>query len=167
MFKSHLFIILLVFFTVVSSAQQTATSGFQWYNPSADAKVELAKAMLRAKKEHKHILVQVGGNWCIWCKRLHSLLDSDVAIHSYLDSNFVLMPLNYSKENKNLDLLKQLGYPQRFGFPVILVLDDRGIRLHTQNSAYLEDGKGHSPARVLEFLKHWSPKALEAGNYEQ
>ena len=36
------------------------------------------------------------------------------------------------------DILAKYGYPQRFGFPVFIVLDGNGNRIHTQNSAYLE-----------------------------
>jgi len=49
--------------------------------------------------------------------------------------------------------LSGLGYPQRFGFPVFVVLDDKGNRLHTHNSDYPEEGKYHSKEKVLEFLK--------------
>jgi hypothetical protein len=30
---------------------------------------------------------------------------------------------------------------------------DLGRRLHTQNSGYLEEGKGHSKAKGMEFFK--------------
>ncbi len=165
MIRSIIFFVSFLFLVTFSHAQK-AVEGFQWYHPEADAKAEIAKAVKQAKKEHKHVILQVGGNWCIWCKRLHNLMDSNATVHNYLDSNFILVPVNYSKENKNLEVLKTLGYPQRFGYPVLVVLDEKGNRLHTQNSGYLEEGKRHSPAKVLEFLKHWSPAALDPKNYK-
>ena len=33
------------------------------YDPSADAKAEIAQAIKKAKTENKHVLIQVGGNW--------------------------------------------------------------------------------------------------------
>lgn len=33
------------------------------YNPEANAKVEIASAVKKAKAENKHVLLQVGGNW--------------------------------------------------------------------------------------------------------
>ena len=139
---------------------------FKLYDPQANAYAQIHDAVVRAKKENKHVLVQVGGNWCVWCKRLHTLMTEDDAIRNYTDSNFVVVHINYSKENKNEQILQSLGYPQRFGYPVLVVLDERGNRLHTQNSAYLEDGKGHSAKKVLEFLKQWSPAALNPANYK-
>jgi len=61
--------------------------------------------------------------------------------------------------------LKKLEYPQRFGFPVFVILDSNGKRIHTQNSAYLEEDKGYSRKKVLDFLNQWSPDALNPNLY--
>ena len=44
-----------------------------------------------------------------------------------------LSRINYSKENKNPETMALLEYPQRFGFPVLVVLDAAG-----KPSAYAE-----------------------------
>ena len=136
------------------------------YNPDADARAELNAAIKEAAKDGKHVLVQVGGNWCSWCLKLEKLYHSDKAVSEALENNFVLVHLNYSDENKNEAILAELGYPQRFGFPVLVVLDGKGKRLHTQNSGYLEKDKGHDPKKVIGFLEHWAPKALDPASYE-
>lgn len=153
---------LLLFFSWVSiSAQQTPSL----YNPTADAKSDIAQAMLQAQKEQKHIWIQVGGNWCSWCVKLDQFITNNDSIRTYLQQNFVAYHLNYSKENKNEEILAQYRYPQRFGFPVWLILDAQGHLLHTQNTAYMEEGKGYHPSIVMEVLKHWSPAALDPKNY--
>ena len=140
---------------------------FNLYNPEADAKKDLIEATQKATAENKHILIQVGGNWCGWCKLFHDLTTTDPEIKSFIEENYIVYNLNYSKENQNLDVLKSLDFPQRFGFPVFVILDKEGNRIHTQSSAYLEEGKGHSQKLVLEFLKQWSPEALNPTNYEK
>ena len=57
--------------------------------------------------------------------------------------------------------MKLLENPARFGFPVFVILDEQGKRIHTQNSAYLEEGKGYSEKKVAEFLNIWTPKAVK------
>ena len=62
----------LVIFTVVIfiqgvSSQDFDTSKKKLYDPSDDAKVEIAKAVKKAEIEGKHVLLQIGGNWCGWC----------------------------------------------------------------------------------------------------
>jgi hypothetical protein len=79
--------------------------------------------------------------------------------------SYVPIMVNYSKENRNLAELKKLEYPQRFGFPVFVILDNNGKRIHTQSSAYLEEGEGYSKKKVLDFLKQWTPDALNPNLY--
>lgn len=135
------------------------------YDPAADAAADLAKAQKQAAAEKKHILIEVGGNWCIWCKRFYKMLHEDDALLAQAEKNYVIYYLNYSKENKNLPILKQLGYPQRFGFPVLLVLDANGNRLHTQNTGLLESADNYDKKKVAEMLKQWSPDALNPAYY--
>lgn len=142
-----------------------AQEKFNVYNPESDAKMEIENAVTKAQEEDKHILIQVGGNWCSWCKLFHDLTTTDEELKQYLAENYVVYHLNYSKENKNLDVLASLDYPQRFGFPVFVVLNKEGKRIHTQSSGYLEEGKGHSQKLVMEFLKSWSPSALNPELY--
>lgn len=134
-------------------AQQT-----NLYNPQADAAADIANAVKKAKLEHKFVLIQAGGNWCRWCIEFARLAKADTTIDSLLNKNFVWSHLNYSKENKNKKIFAQYEYPQRFGFPVFIILDENGHRIHTQSSEYLEDGKkSYDKNKVLSFLEMWSP----------
>jgi thioredoxin-related protein len=135
------------------------------YDPAADASADLARIEKQAAAENKHILVQIGGNWCIWCKRFYKFVKDDAALQGLVDKNYIIYHLNYSKENKNLPILKTLGYPQRFGFPVLVVLDAKGNRLHTQNSALLESADTYDKKKVEEMLTEWSPDALNPAHY--
>ncbi|GAB3337337.1 hypothetical protein GCM10027299_48330 [Larkinella ripae] len=152
--------------TATLQAQGTATPEKpRIYDPKADAQQDIKNAVAKAGKEGRHVLLQIGGNWCVWCIRFHNLTHADTTLSRLLSENYEVLRVNYSPENKNEAALAQLGYPQRFGFPVFVILDGEGNRLHTQNSAYLEEGKGHSPKRVAEFLQAWSPKAIDPKSY--
>lgn len=83
-----------------------------------------------------------------------------------MQANYVFTLLNHSKENRNYDVLASLDYPQRFGFPVILILDANGKLIHTQNSAYLEKDKSYDEKKMIGFLQNWSPAALDPANYK-
>ncbi|MBA3827428.1 MAG: thioredoxin family protein [Taibaiella sp.] len=158
--------LLLCSFIARSLAQDTAARPHPHiYHPDADAAKEIKAAVAKAGAENKHVLLQVGGNWCIWCMRFNDLVTSDFAINHLLAVNYVVVHVNYSPENTNDKVLASLGYPQRFGFPVFVILDGKGNRIHTQNSGYLEEGQGHSKKKVAEFLKQWSPAALSPESY--
>ncbi|MGZ3871817.1 MAG: thioredoxin family protein [Mucilaginibacter sp.] len=168
--RKLLFIALLLIACFGVKAQGTGapvklTDTAKLYNPAADAKADIANAVKQASAQHKNVLLQIGGNWCIWCIRFNDLVTRDPELNKYVRDNYIVLHVNYSKENMNENVLAGLGYPQRFGFPVFIVLDDKGNRLHTQNSAYLEEGKGHSKEKVTEFFKNWAPAALDPKSY--
>jgi thioredoxin-related protein len=162
MFRKPLLLLLLCPLLVISlQAQEKALV----YNVQANAAADVAAAVKTAKAEKKHVLLQIGGNWCGWCLKFNKLVTENDTLKTAVEKNYVVVHVNYSQENKNEKLLASLGYPQRFGFPVFVILDGEGNRLHTQNSAYLEEGSGHSSKKVLEFFKHWSPAAVDPATY--
>lgn len=158
------FLIASLFVAVLSFSQDL--SKFNLYHPEDDAEAKIAAAVKQAKAEKKHVFIQVGGNWCIWCARFNDLVTTDGGIDSLIKANYVVYHLNYSKENKNEKILARYGYPQRMGFPVFIILDGEGNRLHTQNSGYLEEGKGYNRKTVLGFLEDWAPAALDPKKYQ-
>lgn len=141
--RSFIFLFSFLFAVSYSFAQKKEEQP-HIYDPQANAQADIKHAVALAAKEHKHVFVQVGGNWCVWCVRFNKLVNSDPDLKKLMDENYVLVHVNYSPENKNEKVLAELGYPQRFGFPVFVILDAKGNRIHTQNSGYLEEGPGHS-----------------------
>ena len=163
--KKYLSLSIFLLFASIAFSQDLTK--FKLYNPEADAKKEIKEAVGKAKDSGKHVLIQIGGNWCIWCARFNDFVTKDKSIDSLVNNNYVVYHLNWSKENKNEELLAKYSYPQRFGFPVFLILDGKGNLLHTQNSAYLEEGKGYSKENVVGFFNDWSPKALDPKQYKE
>lgn len=158
-----IFFLYCLFMSTVVLAQQGKS---KLYDPNADAKLAIATAVQKAQGEGKHVFLQIGGNWCVWCLRFNELVNNNDTLRNYMQQHYEVVHINYSKENKNEQILASLGYPQRFGFPVFVILDNKGSRIHTQSSAYLEEGKGHSPQKVLEFLKNWLPQAVDPNSYK-
>lgn len=140
---------------------------FKLYHPEEDAEKSIATAVMQAKKENKQVLVQIGGNWCIWCARFNEFVTGDKSIDSLVQANYVVCHMNYSPENKNSKLLAKYRFPQRFGFPVFLIIDGKGELLHIQNSEYLEEGKGYSKNKVVEFFKGWTTSSLDPKQYNE
>lgn len=164
--KKYVFIGLFFSCVLMAHAQTQDIKKVNLYNPGENADSALNKAIADAKKSGKYVFVQIGGNWCKWCLLFHDFITNDKQVDSLIKSSFVVLHLNFSPENKNKDLLTDLGFPQRFGFPVFCILDENGMRIHTQNSAYLEEGDGYNKNKVMEFLSSWSPKALDPKNYK-
>lgn len=129
------------------------------YHPETNAEVDIKNAIKSAKKEHKNVLIQAGGNWCIWCLRFNNFVQQTPELKKMVDENFVYYHLNWSPENKNEEIFARYGNPgEKFGYPVFIILDETGHQIHIQDSALLEEGSGYSPEKVKEFFNAWKPK---------
>lgn len=137
------------------------------YNPAANADKDIAQAIQQANIEDKFVLIQGGGNWCKWCIEFARFCKADAQIDSILNKNFVWYHLNYSKENENKTIYAKYGFPQRFGFPVFIILNGKGENIHIQQSDFLEDGKkSYDKEKVMAFLNNWSPSSLMPAQYK-
>lgn len=151
---------------------QAKQEGVHIYNPEANALADLKVAAAKATKENKHILVQVGGNWCTWCIAFHNLVNDTPILKQTINDNYEFVLVNWDKDHHNDEAMKYLGFPNRFGYPVFVVLDGTGKVLHIENSAYLEtdaDGKkkvGHDVKKITSFLKGWTVAAVNPETYK-
>ena len=119
------------------------------YNDAENAEKKIAELVKKAKKENKNILLQAGGNWCIWCLRFNNFVQTTPELKKLVDENYIYYHLNYSPKNKNEKIFAQYGNPgEKFGYPVFIVLDKNGKQIHTQESGSLEEGKGYSLEKV-------------------
>jgi thioredoxin-related protein len=152
---------------MMTAAYSQDMTRFKLYKPEEDAKEQIKEAVELAKKTGKHVMIQIGGNWCVWCARFDDFVKTDKSLDSLANANYVVYHLNYSKENKNHDLLKKYEFPQRFGFPVFLILNEKGDLIHTQSSWFLEAGKSYDKEKVTAFFTDWSRKALDPSQYKE
>jgi len=133
------------------------------YDVHANGTAQIAAALGRAAAEHKRVVLVFGANWCIWCHRLHNTLETDPTVSRILGDHFVLVDVDVNRRkgvDRNADVVARYGNPTRLGLPVLVVLDAGGRQLCTKDSGELEEGHGHSPKKIAEFLTLWSP----AGN---
>ncbi len=157
--KKFIVIVFLMFIFNFMKAQENKIYDFE-----TDAKKQIEDALKVAKEEDKQVLIQIGNNNCPWCIRVHEFYTEDAELDSIIDENYVLIFVNCSKENRNLEVMEMLDMPQRFGFPVFVVLDEKGKRLHTQDSLYLEQDKSYNQEFLKRFLQAWTTNALAIEN---
>lgn len=124
------------------------------YDEKADASKQIADALVVAKKENKHVLLQFGANWCVWCHVLHHLFDSNKAVHKILQSGYVVVLVDVNNGH-NETTVEKYGQPTQFGLPVIVVLDSDGKQIVTQSVVEFGENGGYSPQKVSDFLNKW------------
>ena len=84
-----------------------------FYDPARDPADDLAQAIVVAQKENKRIMLELGGDWCIWCKYMDDFYKSHLDILQTRAENYVLVKINVSEENANIEFLSQ--FPEAAG----------------------------------------------------
>lgn len=161
--------VFVLFVALLSLSAHAQTALKKVYNEEINPMTQIDEALAQAKSSDKFVVCQVGGNWCPWCLRFADFVTKDTTISQVIDQNFVYIHVNYNprksqdaeKTAQTQSMLKRLDNPARFGFPVFVVLDGQGKVLHIQDSSFLEEGKSYNQAKVLRFLKNWTPQAVK------
>jgi len=164
--KILLSFMLAAVFTLTAEAQSNLK---KIYDESIDPMEQIDKAVAKAKAQGKHVVCQVGGNWCRWCLMFADYITKDAEISSMIDDNFIYIHVNYNpreradeaKAQKNAKLLKRLKNPGRFGYPVFVILDAEGKVIHIQDSSFLEQDNSYNKEKVMRFFRNWTPKAVK------
>ena len=158
--KKILSIVLIALAAVTADAQSNLK---KVYDETADPMKQISKAVQDAGKDGRFVICQVGGNWCRWCLMFAEFITTDEEIKALIDKNFEYIHVNYDprkpKDETALKMLERLGNPERFGFPVLVVLDSKGKVIHTQDSSFLEEGNGYDKAKVMRFFTNWTPSS--------
>ena len=163
--KRFLAVMLMVFVMTMASAQ---TALKKVYDEDINPIEQIDQAVAKAKGEGKFVICQVGGNWCPWCLRFADFISKDADISKLVGENFEYIHVNYNPRKSEGEekaqlaktMLQRLSNPERFGFPVFVVLDDSGKVIHIQDSSFLEEGEGYNKEKVLRFFKNWTPQAV-------
>jgi thioredoxin-related protein len=150
----------LISLFVISLGLVNGQEAKKLYDPTLDGMKQINEAVVKAKAQGKHVLIQYGGNWCSWCVKFDAFCKADTAISRIINANYIPVKLNYSPENKNDASNEFLGNPTRFGFPVFIILDATGRPIHIQDSSLLEEGSGYSKQKVTGFFKSWTVASL-------
>lgn len=125
------------------------------FDPARDAEQDIQNAVTEAAENGKRVLLDVGGEWCIWCHKLDKFFAENEDVAEFMKKHYVVVKVNYSKENKNEKVLSR--YPEIKGYPHLFVLENDGSLLHSQDTGELESGDHHDREKVFAFLKKWAP----------
>lgn len=154
-------IMLLLLLVITISSNAVA----QVYDESLNTMEQIDNAIAKAKTEGKYVICQVGGNWCPWYLKFAKFITEDTEIKELVDKEYVYIHVNYPRRggdrNAQAATMKRLANPQRFGFPVMVVLNGDGKVQHIQDSSYLEENSGYNKDKVMSFFKHWTKSAVE------
>lgn len=134
--------------------QPPAQPNPQLYRSDANAAADINRALATAARQHKRVLLDFGGNWCIDCHILENAFHQP-RIAPLLNDNFVVVHVDVGRYDKNLDLAKRYHADLEKGVPSLAVLSARGAVLYS--TADFERARVLSEDDVIAFLDKWKP----------
>lgn len=137
------------------TASNAQSAKIDVYDPKRDPQADLQHAIAVAQETNQHILLEVGGDWCVWCHKMDVFYEKHPELLTLREKNYILVKVNFSDANENKTFLAH--YPDVAGYPHIFVLDRDGKLLHSEDTAKLEQGDSYHLERFTTFLKKWGP----------
>jgi thiol-disulfide isomerase/thioredoxin len=126
------------------------------YDEQADAKAAVAKARTQAKREHKTLLIDLGGNWCGDCRVLAGILEVP-ELKPFVAKHFVVVTVNIGRYDKNGDIAAHYGITKLQGVPAILAVDPVHDTLLNKDRLFaLTDARHMNPQALADWLAQWA-----------
>ncbi len=137
-------------------AQGQIIPGHAHIYPTVDAaEADIHAAVVEARRTHKRVILDFGGDWCGDCQVLNIYLHESPNA-GLLEKNFVLVNVNVGHMDANLEIAHKYGVPISTGVPALSVLDEHGKGRYAPPSE-MADMRNMQPTAVTEFLKKWKP----------
>jgi thiol-disulfide isomerase/thioredoxin len=141
---------------------QTPAPVRQPYDDAADAKAEIAKAVSRAQRDHRRLLLVFGGNWCGDCLALDRSFHEAPAA-GIIEAGFIVVHVSIGRFDLNKDVAGKYQIPLEKGVPAVAVLDSDGTLLYSQRNGEFEPAGRMEPQVFIDFLNKWKPRAGDGG----
>ena len=145
-----LFFCLSIIAVATATAAERIPEYSRDYDPKRDPFVDGRDAVRNAQATQRRVLIELGGNWCAWCKKLDKFIAGNPAVRAKLYEHFVVLKVNVSDENDNHEFLA--AFPKTYGYPHFFVSESDGSVLYSKDTAELLQNGEYSEQRFVNFI---------------
>jgi thioredoxin 1 len=135
---------------VVAALALALQAGELPYNESANAAVDLQRALAVAQANSNNVLLVFGANWCPDCRDLDKALNG--SSHALIAGHFQVVKIDVGRFDKNLDLANQYGNPIRMGIPAVVVLTADNRIVYSSRGGELANARKMGDTGIFDFL---------------
>jgi thiol:disulfide interchange protein len=145
----------------VSKLEQLPTPLPKPYADQTPAQVNAAidAAFAKAKATNKNVIVDLGGNWCSWCRVLAGTMALPEA-KPFVDQNFEVVTVSVSSAkgqiDQNAQVLRRFKVKKVDGVPWLIVADPTGKVL--ASSSEVTDDKHETPQAMIDWIAAYAPQ---------
>jgi thiol:disulfide interchange protein len=126
------------------------------YDEAANAPAAVDAAFARAKKNHKRVLIDLGGNWCGDCIVLANIMALP-EMKPFIAKYFEVVTVDVGRFDKNLSVPARFGITKRLeGVPSVIIAEPDGKFVNPGNVSALADARHMTPQAVADWLAQWA-----------
>ena len=127
------------------------------YDEAANANAVVAAARAKARREHKLLLIDLGGNWCADCRILAGTMDLP-EVKAFVERHYEVVTVDVGHFDKNLQVPAHYGITHRLeGVPSLLIVDPRtDVLMDKDHVSALEDARSMTPQALADWLAQWT-----------
>ena len=125
------------------------------YDEAANADAAVNAAFDRARKSHKRVLIDLGGNWCTDCIVFANVLRLP-EVKTFVSQHYETAFVDVGRFNKNLQIPARFGITKRLeGVPSVLIATADGKLVNRDHTAALADARHMTPQAIADWLAQW------------
>ena len=128
------------------------------YDETADARLEVRRALAQAAAGKASVLVVFGANWCADCRILDLTMQKDPT-SALVAREFKVVKVDVGRFDRNVDLASTYGVPLKSGIPAIAILSPGRAVLYATRAGELADARKMGDAGIHEFFKRAAASA--------
>jgi len=121
------------------------------YSETANPAADISAAELVARRSHKRILLEFGGNWCGDCQVLNYYYQQSPNAE-LLARYYVVVRIDIGHMDHNVDIASKYHVPITKGVPALALLDAHGNLLYAEREKEFEHV---TPEAITAFLTKW------------
>ncbi len=126
------------------------------YDTTANADAQVDAAIMRARKNGKRVLIDLGGNWCADCRILAGLMELP-EMRAFLNAHYEMVSVDVGRFNRNLQIPARYGITHRLeGVPAILVVTTHGRLVNPGRVSAIQDTRHITPQALADWLAQWA-----------
>ena len=121
------------------------------------AHTDIQAALAKARKEHKRVILDFGGDWCPDCQVLNIYFHQSPN-KELLEKYYVLVDVNIGHIDQNIDIGDKYGVVLKKGVPAMAVLRPDGTVVYGQKNGEFENMRNMQSSDLTTFLEAWKPQ---------
>ena len=159
--KKLSFIAATLLFSLTVSAAKDLPTYSKIYDDTRDPAVDARAAIKLAGETNRHVLIEIGGNWCTWCHKMDAFFEENPDVYQALHETFVLLKVNVSDSNENEKFMSAM--PPVLGYPHMYVSTGKGKLVLSKDTADFLNSGSYSREQFMAFFNEWRQKNQVSG----